>query len=385
MLGLPGAQNILEQRRFVQNIRLNVFHGNTDFFSEFRFVHQFFRFFQIELIAVGAGLDFGSGWIDGGIYRSNIEFLVDGFQIDGIRLRQFLNGLYRHQKLVVSIGLQNLLKHRLRIKPDTRGTHGDHQSLTGGFFIKFIRRKLRLFTLQAIFGLGQGTPGISRIAFQHAADVFFIHIHIVCKVDDIGLDFGSGIGLLLFLGGAGSAIGISGGHRFFHIQSRFGVLSGQFYLYTRQVYYHGLCAVGLIGDGFHCGDGFVFGHAAHGDISEKHIVQNFPVVGIRGAGQKNPHHANNQNQRHGAQTCQNVFLVLGAKIHCGVQPVQDRVFRLLRIVFLRWAPGILPGGGFLSMRRTSVGFGRLGVILSREVENLSEKIFPRGLLGGIYL
>ena len=229
-----------------------------------------------------------------------------------------------------AVGVQHLVIHGLGIEANARGTQGDDQSLGGGFFVKFVRRQLRFFPFQTVAGLGQSAAGVLGVGIQGAADIVRVQVQIGQQSNDVLLGAGSGIGLLLLRLGSRAAVVVGGFHGGFGVQRGFGVLGTQAQLGAGQVDDHVGFAEGLAGGLLHGADGLAFGHAADVDIGEIYVVQNFVVIGVRGAEQENGHHADQQHQYQGACRSQNQLLVFIEEGHGLIQPIG--IGRLLVVI-----------------------------------------------------
>ena len=154
------SQSIPEEGIVVQNLRGDILHGNPEHLAMLSSFHHFLCDFQIEFISIGAGHGFKGLEVDGGIHRFDVEFFIDGLQINGIRFADGLHIFHSNLELMETIGIQDLFVDITGIKSHAGCTHDNHQGLRGGVFIELIRSKNRFCTFQTIGGLCKRTAGI---------------------------------------------------------------------------------------------------------------------------------------------------------------------------------------------------------------------------------
>ena len=312
--GLMFTQGIPEEGIGVQNVRLDVLHGDTDLVAVVGFVNELLGGFQVEAVTVRAGDGLKGLQIHGGVHRLDVEFLVNGFQIHRVRFRGGFHILHFHQEHMQAVSIQNLIVDIVHVETDAGGAHGDDQRLAGSVLVELVCGQLRLGAFQAIGGLGQGAAGILGIGGQSVLDIIGIQIQIGEQGDDVLLGLGSGVNLIPLRLGAGAAVFIGGVDGGLHVQLCIGVLGRQAKLGAGQIDDHILTAIGLVGGLLHGADGFILGHAAHVDISQEHIVQDPVVIGIGGAGHEDGDDHHDQHQCRAAQAQHDGLLVFVVKI-----------------------------------------------------------------------
>ena len=185
--GLMLSQRVPEQGSVVQNFRRNVFHGDPQNFAVLGFGHQRGCFCQIEFISIGTGDGFEGLKIDGSIYRGNVEFLVNGFQINGIRFCGGFHIRYLHPELMEAVCVQNLFIDIPGIEADTRRAHDNDQGLGGCLLVELVCGQNGLIAFQAVAGLGQCASGILCVSRQGSENIVCIQLQVRQQGDVLGL------------------------------------------------------------------------------------------------------------------------------------------------------------------------------------------------------
>ena len=88
--GLVFAQRIREEAAGIRNFRLDVAHGDPHLVARLGFLQQLLGGILIKFIAVGAGSGLAGFGIHNGVCGSDVEFLVELTQINGIGFLQSL-------------------------------------------------------------------------------------------------------------------------------------------------------------------------------------------------------------------------------------------------------------------------------------------------------
>ena len=318
MGGFTRAKHIPEKKAFRLR-RGDVRHGDTQGVTILAVGQKCLRVFQIKAVAIGARHDLVGIGVNSCVHGGNIQFVINGVQIQRSRFRVFRHIAHFHQEHIHAVRVQNLCVQLLNIQTEAGGSQGQHQSLAGSVFIKALRAQIGLFSFQGIAGLGELAGIFPGVLAQGLGDVVFIQLQIGEKADGVIAGEGCLIIPLLFCLGAGTAVGKSRAHGGSHIQLGACLLGGEGQGFLGELNHHVLLCKGAGCGPFYGADGLAAGHAAYVDTGDHHIVQNPVAIGVlRSAAYAEIYHQYDAEDQYGsgsAQTAEDCDAVTVHKIH----------------------------------------------------------------------
>ena len=293
------------------DLRLYIFHGDTDNGAGLSGSQQFLGVLQIEGVAIGFGDDFPGFGVKIGIHSLGAILGINGVQIQGSgHIAQ--NGIVDlHFKGVEAVSVQNSVIKSIHIQILAGAAGIQHQGLAGGIGIELIRGEGGLFTLELIGGFGINAVEAGAVFLHSPADVVGIQLHIGQQGDVIGAGHGLLAGFFPLCPAAGAAVIVGGLGSSSHIQLGAGLGGGQGDGFAGEADDHVLAGIGVLGgspENLLC---LLLGHTAQIYTGDGDIVQNQTIIG--GSGQQDGNSGDNaaQDEKCGAaQADQSDFFVL---------------------------------------------------------------------------